>query len=258
MTNQPITNPLARALGDVVASAAGAELRHDPVEPRSGGPAGNAQLTAWTGLFLLVGFIAECFTLLSLHAMLTAHFLIGGILVPLVLFKTGTTGWRIARYYFGGQSYRSAGPPPLLLRVLGPLVVLTGLAVLGTGLALIPLGDSSFTPIVTVAGQHIDALTLHKICFVLWLVVTGVHVLARTIPAVQLVSAGSREHVPGRTARAAAVVITIAVSVGTGIVVSNLPTDWTSGSQHFDGARHAPLGNARSLDPVAMRRSEAR
>ena len=223
-------------------------MRHDPVEPRTGGPAGNAQLTAWVGLFLLVGFVAECFTLLSLHAMLTAHFFIGGVLIPLVLLKTGTTGWRIARYYLGGQSYRRAGPPPLLLRVLGPLVVLTGLAVLGTGLALIPLGNSSFTPIVTLAGQRIDALTLHKASFVVWLVATGLHVLARTIPAVQLVGASRRGPVPGRAARTAAVAVTIAASVGTGIVVSNLQTDWTSGLQHYDGIHHDPA----PASPVAQ------
>lgn len=243
MTNSPATaTPIARALGEVVASAAGTELRHDPVEQRTGGPAGNAKLTAWAGLLLLAGFLAECFTLLSLQAMLTAHFLIGGILIPLVLLKTGTTGWRIARYYLGNPPYRTAGPPPLLLRILGPLVVLTGLAVLGSGLALIPLGDSSVNSLVTVAGHSIDPLTLHKLCFVLWLVVTGVHVLARTVPALQLVSGRPRSHgrVPGRGARAAAIAVTLAISTATGIIVSDLPTSWTGGGRlhRFDNGRH--------------------
>ena len=60
--------------------------------------------------------------MLSLHSMLSAHILIGAVLVPLVLLKTATTGWRILRYYVGSKAYRIAGPPPLLLRVLGPLV----------------------------------------------------------------------------------------------------------------------------------------
>jgi len=233
-----VTSGVGRAVGDVIASAAGAELRHDPIEPRTGGPAGNAKLTGWLGLLLLAGFLAECFTLLSLQAMLSAHILIGGVLIPLVVAKTGTTGWRIARYYAGAAAYRAAGPPPLLLRILGPLVVLTGLAVLGTGLALVPLGDASYDAIVTIAGQRIDALTLHKICFVLWLVATGAHVLARTVPAFQLTVGGSGRggRVPGRTARAAVVAVTLALSIGTGIVVSGLPTSWDNGSLHgFDG-----------------------
>ena len=237
VTHTPEATSISRAVSDVVASAMGAELRDDPVEPRTGGPAGNARLTAWTGLLLLVGFIAECFTLLSLHGMLSAHILIGAVLIPLVLLKTATTGWRIVRYYLGSPAYRAAGPPPLLLRVLGPLVVLTGLAVLGSGLALVPLGDASFTTIVTIVGQRIDALTIHKICFVLWLVLTGAHVLARTIPAVQL-STGRRERrLPGRLARLAVVTVTLAASIATGVVVVNLPTDWHHQQfQQFDGS----------------------
>jgi hypothetical protein len=226
-----------RVVGDVIASATGAELRHDPVEPRTGGPAGNARLTAWVGLLLLVGFIVECGTLLSLHAMLPVHFLVGGILIPLVVLKTATTGWRIARYYLGAAPYRIAGPPPLLLRILGPLVVLTGLAVLGTGLALVPLGQASYTVVGTVAGQRLDALTLHQLSFVLWLAVTSAHVLARAVPAMQL--AGGRSHrspaVPGRAGRFAVVVLTVAASICTGIVVMNLPTDWSSGHLHRPG-----------------------
>jgi hypothetical protein len=233
MTRAPIATGMSRAVTEVVASAAGSELRTDPVAPRTGGPAGNARLTAWTGLLLLAGFVVECVTLLSLHAMLNLHIVVGAILIPLVLLKTATTGWRIVRYYLGSPSYRIAGPPPLLLRVLGPAVVLTGLAVLGSGLALVPLGDASYDAIVTVAGQRIDPLMIHKICFVLWLVVTGAHVLARTIPAIRLtVMPRERLHVPGRAARAAVVVVTLAASVVTGVVVTNLPSDWRH-AQHF-------------------------
>lgn len=226
MTRTPVASSMSRVVSDVVASASGSELRHDPVEPRTGGPAGNARLTAWVGLLLLVGFVAECFTLLSLQSMLSAHIFIGAILIPLVLLKTGTTGWRIIRYYLGSAAYRSAGPPPLLLRLLGPLVVLTGLAVLGSGLALIPLGNASYNAIVTVAGQRIDALTVHKICFVLWLVLTGAHVLARTIPAFQLTSGKRERRLPGGLVRGTIVAGTLIVSLVTGVVVVNLPTDW--------------------------------
>jgi hypothetical protein len=235
------TEGLPRVVTDVIASASGAERRIDPVLPRTGGPAGNARLTAWTGILLLLGFIAECVTLLSLHSLISAHILIGALLVPLVLLKTATTGWRIGRYYLGSQPYRTAGPPPLLLRILGPLVVVSALAVLGSGLALIPLGESSFNPIVTLGGQSIDAFTVHKLCFILWFAITSAHGLARLVPALQLASGSPREGspVPGRALRGAVIAITLALSVATGAVVLNLSSNWASGQvqgfSHFGG-----------------------
>jgi hypothetical protein len=226
------------ALQEVLDSGLGARHRDDPVAPVTGGPAGNALLTAWVGLLLLVLFLVECFTLLSLHQMLSLHILLGAALVPLVLLKTGTTGWRIARYYVGSSEYRQGGPPPVLLRVLGPIVVVTGLAVLGTGLALIALGGSTFSTIVTVVGFRVDALTLHQAAFAAWAVVTGLHALARTVPAAQLAAgAGPRNHrSPGGDWRGGVLVLTIAVGVGTGLLVLHLSGDWTNGSA--DAFRH--------------------
>ena len=90
---------------------------------------------------LLVLFVAELVTLLDVHGLIGWHLAIGVILIPPALLKTVTTGWRILRYYVGDPAYRRAGPPPLLLRLLGPLVVLGSLALLGTGLALVVLGQ---------------------------------------------------------------------------------------------------------------------
>jgi hypothetical protein len=220
------------ALQEVLDTALGARHRDDPVTPVTGGPAGNAQLTAWAGLLLLVLFLVECFTLLSLHLMLSLHILLGAALVPLVLLKTATTGWRILRYYVGSSDYRQGGPPPAVLRFLGPFVVLTGLAVFGTGLALIALGGSTFTTIVSIAGFRINALTLHQASFAAWAVVTGLHALARTVPAVQLAAGATprQQRPPGATWRAAILVLTIAVGVGTGLLVLHLAGDWTHGS----------------------------
>src|SRR3954453_16080559 len=156
---------LPTPVAEVVSTAVGHSHRTDPVRPRTGGPAGNARLTAWLGVLLLVAFVVECVTLMSLDGMLSAHVFVGALLVPLALAKTATTSWRMLRYYFGNADYRRAGPPPLLLRLLGPLVVITSLAVLGTGLALIALGDSSRVAIAGVAGFRLDAVMLHKAAF---------------------------------------------------------------------------------------------
>ncbi len=224
----PATTPAA--LTDVLATATGTSHRDDPVTGRTGGPAGNARLTAWSGLLLLGGFLAECVTLISLRSMLAAHIVLGAFLVPLVLLKTATTGWRILRYYLGSAAYRRAGPPPLLLRLLGPLVVFTGLAVLGSGLALVALGPATFTPIFTAGGVRIDPLTVHQASFVAWLAVTGLHVLARTVPAVQI-AAGSkpqRHRVPGVTSRVATLLLTATLGAAVSAVVLHRAGDWTS------------------------------
>jgi len=221
-------------IADVVDTAMGSAHRADPVLPTSGGPAGNARLTAWAGMVLLALFVVECFTLLGLQQMISMHILVGTVLVPLVLLKTATTGWRIVRYYTGAAVYRKAGPPPMLLRLLGPLVVVTGLAVLGTGLALVPLGDASFNSLFTVAGQRVDPFTLHKVAFVLWLVVTGAHTLARLVPAAMLVAGKtSRTAVEGGASRLLILVVTLALGVGAAVVVLHASDSWTNGNAFF-------------------------
>lgn len=204
---------MTRVLEDGLAAALGRERRADPVLARTGGPAGNARLTAWTGLLLLVLFVAEMVTLLDVHGLISWHLALGVLLVPPALLKTGSTGWRIARYYTGNSAYRSAGPPPLLLRVLGPLVVLTTLALLGTGVALVLDGVAqSSQPLFTVLGWQVDVLLLHKAAFLAWAAVTGLHVLARLVPAWQLtVDRGPR--VPGPVWRGLVLLVTGVLAV---------------------------------------------
>lgn len=60
-------------------------------------------------------------TLLDVGGLISWHVVIGTLLIPPALLKTASTGWRIARYYSGTPPYRQAGPPPMLLRILGPV-----------------------------------------------------------------------------------------------------------------------------------------
>src|ERR1700730_3560478 len=113
---------LSAMTSDVVSEAVGQGHREDPVLAGMGGPAGNARLTAWTGVVLLVLFIAELVTLLDVRGLVSWHVVIGVLLVPPALLKTASTGCGILRYYAGNRPFREAGPPPLLLRVLGPVV----------------------------------------------------------------------------------------------------------------------------------------
>jgi hypothetical protein len=133
----------------------------------TGGAEGNGRLTGLAGLVLLVLFAAEGFTLLALRQMLTLHFFLGMLLIGPVLLKVCSTGYRFLRYYAGDAEYRRKGPPALPLRILGPFVMLTSLAVIGTGVML------------AIAGPAPGIwLLAHKAAFVLWFGAMTIHVLA--------------------------------------------------------------------------------
>ncbi len=111
--------------------------RHHRREPEAtAGVVGNERLTALTGTVLLAGFAVEGLTVLAIHRLLTLHFFLGMLLIGPVLLKIGTTGYRFVRYYTGAAPYVRKGPPAPLMRLLGPFVILTSLAVLGTGVLL--------------------------------------------------------------------------------------------------------------------------
>ena len=183
-------------------------------------------------------FLAELVTLLDVRGLISWHIALGALLVPPALLKTATTGWRIARYYLGHATYRAAGPPPLGLRLLGPLVVLSTLGVLGTGIVLVLVGpDSSHTAIVTLLGQRVDAITLHQASFVVWGVATGLHTLGRIVPALRAtVLSDDRARgrvVPGRSSRIALLVAALAVAVITTVLLLGAAGDWRSQQRDF-------------------------
>jgi hypothetical protein len=211
---------------EVLDEASGRRHRSDPALPGSGGPAGNAQLTAWTGLLLLVLFLAELVTLLSVSSLITWHIALGAALIPPALLKTATTGWRMVRYYTGSRHYQQAGPPPMLLRLLGPLVVLSTLGLLASGVVLALVGvDQTFRPLVTVLGFSVSLLTLHQAAFAVFAGATGLHVLARLVPALRSAHpARTTRH--GQTRRAAALLLATSLAAVVAAVVVNAASSW--------------------------------
>ena len=235
----------APLLASIVDEATGRGHRRDPVEPRTGGPAGNARLTAWVGLLLLVLTAGELVTLLDVLGLIDWHVGIGITLTAFALLKTVSTGWRILRYYTGAPAYGIAGPPPLLLRLLGPLVIAATLGVLGSGIALIIAGPvGSRQPWITVAGRSLSLVTLHAGFFILFAVFAGLHVLARFIPALSLATgrpsrgAVSGRGVPGKGRRTALLVGTCLAAAAAVVLV--LPS--VHGWQHQRHVRrdHVP------------------
>jgi hypothetical protein len=185
------------------------------------GPEGNEHLTAMTGAVLLVGFAVEGLTILELHRLLWLHFAVGFLLIGPVLLKVGSTMYRFARYYAGSQPYLRKGPPGPLLRILGPLVVLTSVAVLGSGvvLAVVGPGNSSW-------------LFLHKASFVLWFGVMTVHVVAYAPRLPRLLAPGRARRpagAPGAPARYLALTAALAAGVAVAALASHLSSQWNGG-----------------------------
>jgi hypothetical protein len=229
--------------GTTLTEALGRTHREDPVAPRSGGPAGNARLTAWTGLLLLVLSLAELVTLLDVGTLINWHIAIGTLLIPPALLKTASTGWRVARYYRHDPPYRQAGPPPLLLRILGPGVVASTLGLLASGLLLVILGrQRSRDVFVSALGQRVDWLTLHQAMFIVWAVLTGLHVLARIVPALRLafVRPADQPSVDGGGRRAAALAIVVVLAGISAAVVLAFGGSWHQGGH--GGPAHPALG----------------
>lgn len=133
-----------------------------------GGAAGNRNLTAMLGGVLLVGTLGELATLvLGLRQTLPAHIAIGLALIPIVVLKLASTGWRMIRYYTHAPEYRAEGPPRPFLRGIAPLVAGSTVALLGSGVGLV------------VAGPHDRFFrTVHSASFALFLAVVGAHTLA--------------------------------------------------------------------------------
>lgn len=127
---------------------------------------GNARLTASTGTLLIALLLIEGFTILDVRGYITLHTVIGLMLVGPVLLKCVTTGYRFARYYQGKPAYVRKGPPHVVLRVIGPLVIISSLVVIGTGAGLI-----------AVHGRGDLLLTAHQASFIGWVGLMTLHVL---------------------------------------------------------------------------------
>ncbi|MGH7497740.1 MAG: hypothetical protein ACREL3_02695, partial [Gemmatimonadales bacterium] len=71
----------------------------------SPGVAGNARLTGAAAAAQLVLLAAEGATIPFIGPLLGPHIFIGMLLIPPVLLKLGSTGYRFARYYTHAEPY---------------------------------------------------------------------------------------------------------------------------------------------------------
>ena len=200
-----------------------------------GGTDGNEQLTTVTGAILIVLLAVIGFTIPQLRQFVSVHLFVGMLLIGPVLLKMASTGYRFLRYYTGNAAYRQKGPPETVLRLIGPIVVLSTVAVFATGVVLLILGPSYRNPWVE----------LHKLTFIVWVVFMGLHVLLHLPAVARAVGIGRKgeEHLaraaPGTAGRWIAIAGALVAGLILAIVLIPDFSAWTAHGafvhHHHDG-----------------------
>jgi hypothetical protein len=187
------------------------------------GVAGNARLTGGSAASLLILLAIEGATIPFIGSLVGPHIFIGMLLIPPVLLKLGSTGYRFARYYTGNPPYLRKGPPPWPMRLLAPGVVLTTLVLFGTGVALLLAGPDT---------GHL--MLLHKASFILWFGLMTVHVLghALELPSLALPdwrrSGGREAALAGSGLRLALLATSLLAGVVLALATISLAGPWLS------------------------------
>jgi hypothetical protein len=176
-----------------------------------GGEEGNERLTATTAVVLLVLLAVEGVTILRIRQLLSPHEFVGVLLIPPVMLKLASTGYRFVSYYRGRPAYVRKGPPILLLRVLvAPVLVLATIAVFATGVALLLLNR-----------RHGSLVGLHKAAFLVWAGAFALHVLAYVWRLPRILAREWRGRLPGRRLRYG--VVFAALTLGLVVALATVP-----------------------------------
>jgi hypothetical protein len=190
------------------------------------GIAGNERLTAATGAVLLAMLAVEGITVLSLDQLFPIHIAVGLALIPVVLLKLGSTAYRMVRYYVGTEPYRSRGAPELWLRLMGPVLGVSAVAVLASGVSLIAFGRGG-----ALGG-------IHNVSAVIFGVAVGIHTLAhlKSLPQLLRGDRPRRSPVPGAGRRWIAVAISLLTGAAlASAVIAADPAATTHHHHHHDG-----------------------
>jgi hypothetical protein len=132
-----------------------------------GGTSGNERLTTITGATLIVLLAVIGLTILRIGQLLSVHLFVGMLLIPPVLLKLSSTGYRFVRYYTGNPRYREKGAPERPLRAIAPLVVLSTLVVFLSGVVLLFVGPPA----------RATWFPIHKDSFFVWGAFMAIHVI---------------------------------------------------------------------------------
>jgi hypothetical protein len=190
-----------------------------PLVDEDQGVEGNSRLTGLLAAVLLVVLAAEGATLLDVGQWLSIHVFLGMVVLPLAALKLGSTTYRAARYYLGDARYRRRGAPPWVLRILGPVVALSTISLLASGIALV----------VVRRGTAPWLGDFHRASFIVWFAVMVIHVLGHLVETGRLATADLRpstRRVRGSALRPSLVAVCLLVGIGLGAATTGWAHTW--------------------------------
>jgi hypothetical protein len=224
-------------------------LIRSPDRTGPGAPAeGNARLTASTSLALLALFAIEVATVvMGVKTNLTLHVIVGLLLVPPLLVKMAAVGWRFIRYYRHDAEYQLKGPPRPVLRILGPVLLVTTLALFVSGITLL-LAPSAF------GGPRGTIYQIHVASFYIWMLLILVHLAGHARDLRRLAPGDwwrrTRAAVPGAVARQAIVLASLAAGLALALsLVGHVGT-------FKDSARHSGTGVRQTSTAATTQRPQ--
>lgn len=209
------------ALGRAIELRVGASPRSSSSR-RDAGVEGNSRLTSSVAAVIFVLLAVEGVTIVRIGTLLNEHVFFGVLLIPPVVVKVASTSWRFVKYYSGSPAYRRKGPPMILLRLLGPIVVALTVVVLASGVGLVLLPHS----------QRQLLFFVHRSSFVLWFFAMAVHVVGHLAETVRLAPRDwwlrTRRQVKGASARQWIVVWSLVAGMILGAMVLPYGYNWFS------------------------------
>ncbi len=189
------------------------------------------RLLAMLGVVLFLGLAVEGVTIVFIGQTIAIHVVLGMILLPIILYKILIATYRFSMYYLGARDFKRAGPPELLLRIVAPLLVVTTLLVIATGIILV------YTRPGTSSASY--WLVIHRDTFIAWFVFCALHVLAYVRRAMGTGSEDlrhSRYHwLLGRSGR----LVSIAIALGMGVVLAVAVLPAASTWAHYFSSIHS-------------------
>jgi hypothetical protein len=203
-------------------------------------PVGNERLTAIVGIALLILTVVEFATIpLGVHRFMSLHVFVGFVLIPPIVLKLASTGWRFARYYTGTSAYVTQGPPRLPMRLLAPFLVAATIVLFASGVAMGVLH-----------GQPLSiARQLHGPTSVIWLVLVGIHVLVylqRALTSSAEDATAVRRATRGARARAYLLATAILAGVVLGIATVPAQHHWVNLRRDHHRDRNATASTSRA------------
>jgi len=181
---------------------------------RVDGVEANARLTGSSAAVLLLLLAAEGLTIPLIQRLLTAHVVIGMVLVPPVLVKLGSTGYRFVRYYTGKPAYVKRALHRRCSGWSAPSWSCSPWLCSGAGSRCCSQPSN---------GAR-DLMFLHKATFVLWFGAMTIHVLSHLSDTAKLAPRDwygrTRREIAGTRSRQWLLVVSVALGILLGMLLA--------------------------------------